>query len=169
MCIFGVPSRIVSDRGSAFTSKTFSIFCKSYGIRHILNTVAIPRANGQYERYNKTIANMLATLSIEAESNLWDTHIKQLQSALNTSFNKSINTTPVKALFGYQTKTTAISEVVFSATSPRINENKKNSTIRTGGKPTNIRRVTLFLFILSAKLTPTLARNYYPSTKDLLG
>jgi hypothetical protein len=107
MCIFGVPSRIVSDRGSAFTSRTFSIFCKSYGIRHILNAVATPRANGQCERYNKTIVNMLATSSIEAESNLWDTHIKQLQSALNTSFNKSINTTPVKALFGYQTKTTA--------------------------------------------------------------
>jgi hypothetical protein len=64
MCIFGVPIRIVSD------------------------AVATPRANGQCERYNQTIVNMLATSSVEAESDLWDTHVKELQSALNTSFNK---------------------------------------------------------------------------------
>jgi transposase InsO family protein len=104
MCIFGVPIRIVSDRGSAFTSRTFRIFCETYGIKHTLNAVATPRANGQCERYNQTIVNMLATSSVEAESDLWDTHVKELQSALNTSFNKGINTTPVQALFGYQAR-----------------------------------------------------------------
>jgi hypothetical protein len=104
MCIFGVPIRIESDRGSAFTSRTFRMFCETYGIKHTLNAVATPRANGQCERYNHTIVNMLATSSVEAESDLWDTHVKELQSALNTSFNKGINTTPVQALSGYQAR-----------------------------------------------------------------
>lgn len=104
MCIFGVPARIISDRGTAFTSKTFRIFCESYAIKHILNAVASPRSNGQCERYNGTIVNMLATTSVEDKGDTWDLHVKNIQSALNTSFNKSINTTPVQALFGYQTR-----------------------------------------------------------------
>lgn len=104
MCIFGVPNRIISDRGSCFTSRTFRMFCESYAIKHVLNAVATPRANGQCERYNKTIVTMLATTTVEGESDRWDTHVKKLQSAMNTSFNKSINTTPVQALFGYQAR-----------------------------------------------------------------
>ena len=104
MCIFGVPTRMITDRGSAFISRTFKIFCETYAIRHVLNAVATPRSNGQCERYNKTIVSMLATTSVDAQGNLWDTHVKELQSALNTSFNKGINSTPIKALCGYQAK-----------------------------------------------------------------
>lgn len=37
--LFGVPTRIISDRGTAFTSQTFRMFRTSYGIKHILNAV----------------------------------------------------------------------------------------------------------------------------------
>jgi transposase InsO family protein len=104
MCIFGVPTRIISDRGSAFTSRAFRLFCDEYAIKHVLNAVATPRANGQCERYNKTVVTMLATTNAEDDSDRWDTHVKTIQSALNTSFNKSINGTPVQALFGYQAR-----------------------------------------------------------------
>jgi hypothetical protein len=44
---------------------------------------------------------MLATRSVEAEGEFWDTHVKKnVQSALDTAFNKGINSTPVKALLG---------------------------------------------------------------------
>jgi transposase InsO family protein len=114
MCIFGVPSRLITDRGSAFTSRTFKIFCETYAIRHVLNAVATPRSNGQCERYNKTIVTMLATTSVESEGELWDTHVKNLQSALNTAFNKGINSTPVKALLGYQAKPVAEAKLLNS-------------------------------------------------------
>lgn len=43
ICLFGVPSRIISDRGSAFTAQSFKLFCKTYAIEHVLNAVATPR------------------------------------------------------------------------------------------------------------------------------
>lgn len=114
MCLFGVPTRIISDRGSAFTSKSFQVFCESYAIKHVLNAVATPRANGQCERYNKTIVSMLSTMSVEKDSDEWDTYVKSVQSALNTAFNRSINTTPVKALLGYQATSMAESTLINS-------------------------------------------------------
>jgi hypothetical protein len=39
MCIFGVPVRIISDKGRAFTSRTFRLFCEAYAVRHVLNVI----------------------------------------------------------------------------------------------------------------------------------
>ncbi|KAK9738072.1 Integrase zinc binding domain [Popillia japonica] len=47
--VFGPPDRLVSDRGAAFTSKTFESFCIDNDITHIKNATATPRANGQIE------------------------------------------------------------------------------------------------------------------------
>lgn len=103
--LFGVPNRIVSDRGTAYTSQTFRMFCESYGIKYVLNAVATPRANGQCERYNKTIA--LATMAVERDPRDWDMVLKQVQSILNTTHNKGINTTPMKALIECETRSRA--------------------------------------------------------------
>lgn len=104
MYLFGAPARIVSDRGTAFTSQTFRTFCLTYGIKHVLNAVAAPRANGQCERYNKTITQALATTTAGLDSNEWDSAVKQVQSALITLHNKSINATPTKALIGCEAR-----------------------------------------------------------------
>lgn len=105
--LFGVPRRIVSDRGTAFTSQAFRMFCDNYGIKHVLNAVATPRANGQCERYNKTIVQALATTTAGRDPRDWDTVVKRVQSALNTTHNKGINTTPMKALIGCETRSAA--------------------------------------------------------------
>jgi transposase InsO family protein len=110
--LFGVPSRIISDRGSAFTSKTFKNFCECYNIKHVLNAVATPRANGQCERYNRTIINSLATTSAGKDIDEWDQCVKQVQSAINTTYNKSINATPMEALIGCNPRHAADSRIV---------------------------------------------------------
>lgn len=53
--VFGNPRRIVSDRGTAFTSNDFSEYCVSKNIEHVLITTGVPRANRQVERVNHTI------------------------------------------------------------------------------------------------------------------
>ncbi|XP_049315779.1 uncharacterized protein LOC125779181 [Bactrocera dorsalis] len=45
-----MPERIISDRGTAFTSKAFQKFCNENNVKHILNAVRTPRANGHAER-----------------------------------------------------------------------------------------------------------------------
>lgn len=105
--LFGCPTRIISDRGTAFTSQALKAFCVTYGIRHVLNAVATPRANGQCERYNKTIVSALATTTAGKDSRKWDLEVKKVQSALNTMHNNSINMSPVKALLGCDMKSPA--------------------------------------------------------------
>lgn len=51
---FGNPRRIISDRGTAFTSNEFREYCKKENIEHVLITTGVPRANGQVERMNRT-------------------------------------------------------------------------------------------------------------------
>lgn len=57
--IFGTPKRIISDRGTCFTSEEFQKYCGEYETMHVKVAVQTPRANGQVERYNRTVIPML--------------------------------------------------------------------------------------------------------------
>ncbi|GFW87733.1 transposon Ty3-I Gag-Pol polyprotein [Trichonephila clavipes] len=47
--VFGNPARIITDKGSAFTSSAFEDYCKKQNILHISITTGLPRSNGQIE------------------------------------------------------------------------------------------------------------------------
>lgn len=90
--VFGIPKRLVCDRGTAFTSKRFIQFCQKYDIKLVYNAIATPRANGQVERYNRsTIATLAASSNSE---NLWDNKIEDIAWGLNTSINKTTGESP---------------------------------------------------------------------------
>lgn len=98
--IFGVPDRVISDRGSAFTSHTMKTFCAEFGIKHILNAVATPRANGQCERFNRTILSSIAAMNGDYENEQWDMHVKTIQRGLNGTVHRVLGKTPSEVLFG---------------------------------------------------------------------
>lgn len=98
--IFGVPDRVISDRGSAFTSHTMKTFCAEFGIKHVLNAVATPRANGQCERFNRTILSSLAAMNGGFEDEKWDMHVKTVQRGLNGTVHRVLGKTPSEVLFG---------------------------------------------------------------------
>ncbi|GIY83447.1 reverse transcriptase [Caerostris extrusa] len=62
---FGNPLRIISDRGSAFTSKAFNDYCTEEGIQHLQIATGVPRGNGQIERIHRTLIPVLTKLSLE--------------------------------------------------------------------------------------------------------
>lgn len=99
---FGVPRRIISDRGSCYTSKNFKEFCMKFNMKHVLNATATPRANGQVERYNRTILNSI-TSSVEKEEE-WDKCIPRIQFGLNSAVNAATGKTPQILLLGYEPK-----------------------------------------------------------------
>ncbi|XP_017475626.1 PREDICTED: uncharacterized protein LOC108365916 [Rhagoletis zephyria] len=74
---FGLPQRIVTDRGTAFTSAAFGSFCGSNSIQHIKVAVRTPRSNGLAERVNQAVLAYLRTSSNDAKD--WDTQIRMLQ------------------------------------------------------------------------------------------
>lgn len=100
---FGCPKIIISDQGSSFTSNEFKTFVESLGIKHILNAVATPRANGQIERYNRTILNSLAAMNHGRDEKDWDLNVQKLQWSLNNTINKGIGKSPAEVVFGQRT------------------------------------------------------------------
>lgn len=62
---FGTCKRIVSDRGTSFTSKVFPTLMIEFDIKHVKTATATPRSNGQVERVNRFLRSVLAKLSVE--------------------------------------------------------------------------------------------------------
>ena len=91
--VFGNPTQIISDRGTAFTSDEFKDYCKAEGITHTLITTGLPRANGQVERINSTVAAILAKLSID-DPTRWYMNVDAVQRAMNSTYHRSIGRTP---------------------------------------------------------------------------
>lgn len=103
--IFGYPKRLITDAGSAFTSKVFKEYCANKNIR--LHTVAtgMPRSNGQVERFNKTILDAIRTMGADLDESNWDRCITQLQQAINSTYQKTIKAVPSEVFFGYRLRT----------------------------------------------------------------
>ncbi|CAK1603777.1 unnamed protein product [Parnassius mnemosyne] len=97
---FGVPARIISDRGTSFTSKAFKTFCDTNGIKHILNAVACPRANGQAERFNQTILNSLSAQNSFGHERDWDKCLGKIQWGINNTVNATTQQSATEAMFG---------------------------------------------------------------------
>lgn len=96
---YSTPRRIITDRGSAFTSKQFKSFVDDYKIEHVMVATACPQANGQVERYNRTLVPLLAKL-VEESGTEWDNVLADAEFLLNNTWNRSINNVPSVVLFG---------------------------------------------------------------------
>ncbi|GFT05327.1 retrovirus-related Pol polyprotein from transposon 297 [Trichonephila clavipes] len=101
--VFGNPARIITDKGSAFTSSAFEDYCKKQNILHISITTGLPRSNGQIEKQNSTIIAVLSKLSVN-DPEKWYSHVPHLQEILNSTFQRSIKMTPFELLFGTKMK-----------------------------------------------------------------
>ncbi|CAK9833038.1 Transposon Tf2-9 polyprotein [Anthophora retusa] len=82
--IFGNPRRIISDRGTAFTSGEFENYCAAERIKHVTITTGMPRSNGQAERINRVLIPILTKLAAprpeewyEGESNINETFVSE--------------------------------------------------------------------------------------------
>lgn len=97
---FKTPDRLISDRGSCFTSHIFKRFCSDRKIKHVLNAVASPQSNGQVERYNRTILSSLTALNMKFDEKDWDDKVGKVQWGLNNTFQKTTGRTPSEIMFG---------------------------------------------------------------------
>ncbi|GFU56824.1 transposon Ty3-I Gag-Pol polyprotein [Trichonephila clavipes] len=109
--VFGNPVRIITDKGSAFTSFAFEDYCKKQNILHISITTSLPRSNGQIEKQNSTIIAVLSKLSVD-DPEKWYSHVPYLQEILNSTFQRSIKMTPFELLFGTKMKSCQDVEIV---------------------------------------------------------
>jgi transposase InsO family protein len=101
---FYLPYRIISDRGTSFTSSAFEKFCKERSIKHVLNAVACPRSNGQAERFNQTILNSLSAQNFGKDERDWDKCLQKVQWGINNTVNATTQKTATEAMFGTRSR-----------------------------------------------------------------
>ena len=55
----GIPTQVISDRDPRFTSSLFKELCKVLGVRQNISTAYHPQTNGQLERTNQSMEDLL--------------------------------------------------------------------------------------------------------------
>jgi hypothetical protein len=71
MCLHGVPKKIVSDRGSQFTSKFWEKLHESMDTKLNCSSAYHPQTDGQTERTNQILEDILRACAVKYEKG-WD-------------------------------------------------------------------------------------------------
>ena len=96
---WGFPSRIHHDMGGEFNSALFKELHRLAGIKASNTTPYYPQGDCQCERLNRTLVNMLKTLSAKEKGD-WKTHLPKLAYAVNSTRNKTTGYSPHYLMFG---------------------------------------------------------------------
>ncbi|KAG1036901.1 hypothetical protein G6F43_012963 [Rhizopus delemar] len=103
---FGVPSYILTDRGSNFLSDHVAFFLKRMGCRHLTTTAYRPQTNGLCERMNQTVVQALSKIIMTREDyENWDDCLDEAVLAVRTMPNEATKFTPAMLLYGYEMRT----------------------------------------------------------------
>ncbi|KAL0556312.1 hypothetical protein IC582_004825 [Cucumis melo] len=97
--LHGVPVSIVSDRDVRFTSKFWKGLQTAMGTRLDFSTAFHPQTDGQTERLNQVLEDMLRACALEFPGS-WDSHLHLMEFAYNNSYQATIGMAPFEALYG---------------------------------------------------------------------
>ena len=103
ICHYGFPEKFISDQDRNFESDLIKELCKIPGVKKLHTTPYHPQGNGQCERFNSTLCNMLGTLSEEEKSD-WKSYLGCMTHAYNCTKHASTTYSPYYLMFGRHTK-----------------------------------------------------------------
>nr|AAX96295.1 retrotransposon protein, putative, Ty3-gypsy sub-class [Oryza sativa Japonica Group]ABA91783.1 retrotransposon protein, putative, Ty3-gypsy subclass [Oryza sativa Japonica Group] len=104
ICLHGVPKKIVSDRGSQFTSKFWQKLQEELGTRLNFSTAYHPQTDGQTERVNQILEDMLRACALDF-GGAWDKNLPYAEFSYNNSYQASLQMAPFEALYGRKCRT----------------------------------------------------------------
>lgn len=91
-----LPRRILTDNGSEFIAGPFRQLLESMNIQHIKTTPLTPAANGEVERMNRSLQELMRGYG--AKSSNWDLEIPRVVMAYNNTRHSSIDMSPAQSL-----------------------------------------------------------------------
>ncbi len=98
-CVYGFPQRIHSDKGANFESKLIAELLLVSGVDKSHTTPYHPMGNGQTERFNRTLGNMIRSLPPRAKER-WPQMIQTLTFSYNCTTHETTGFAPFYLMFG---------------------------------------------------------------------
>ena len=124
ICHYGFPEKFISDQGRNFESDLIKELCKIAGVKKVYTTPYHPQGNGQCERFNSTLCNMLGTLSEEEKSD-WKSYLGCMTHAYNCTKHASTTYSPYYLMFGRHPRLPI--DVEFGLNKPNCGDNSSKS------------------------------------------
>ena len=85
--IFGALARLLSDRGTTFTSSIIEELCKILGIQWLQTVPYHPKTNGLIDRSHQMIMHMIGKLGEDKKAN-WPSHLAEIVHAYNATWSE---------------------------------------------------------------------------------
>jgi hypothetical protein len=104
VCVHGVPKKIVSNRGTQFTSKFSEKLHESMDTKLNFSLAYHPQTDGQTERVNRILEDMLRACSLK-DNQSWDKCLPYAEFSYNNSYQESIKMAPFEFLYGRKCRT----------------------------------------------------------------
>jgi hypothetical protein len=98
--IHGLPEEIISDRDPRFTSHFWQELCRHLGTRQNLSSPYHPQSDGQTERMNRILEEMLRHFVAPHQQD-WDLHLTTCEFAINNAVQESTGYSPFYLTYGY--------------------------------------------------------------------
>jgi hypothetical protein len=102
--LHGVPKTIISDRGVQFIARFWEQLQSSLGTKLIRSSAYHPQTDGQTERVNQILEDMLRACIIHYGTN-WDKYLALAEFSYNNSYQSSLQMAPFEALYGQRCQT----------------------------------------------------------------
>jgi hypothetical protein len=104
VCLHEVPKKIVSDRGSQFTSRFWRSFYENMNTKLNFSTAYHPQTDGQTERINQVLEDMLGACALK-HGGSWDKSLPYAEFSYNNCYQASLKMSPFEALYGRKCRT----------------------------------------------------------------
>ena len=104
VCRLGIPEQLHNDQGRQFESALFQEMCRLLHINKTRTTMLHPQSDGQIERANRTLLDLLAKL-VKGNESSWDEKLPYALAAYRSSVHRVTGETPNRLMLGREVGT----------------------------------------------------------------
>jgi hypothetical protein len=104
VCLHGIPKKILSDRGTKFTSHFWQQFHEALATHLKFSSAYHPQTDGQTKRTNQILEDMLRACALQDKLG-WDKRLPYAEFSYNNNYQANVKMSPFQALYGRNCRT----------------------------------------------------------------